>query len=205
MKARPAGRPRRARSGASTPERILRSAGREFAAAGFAGADLARIASAAGIRRSSLLHHFPSKARLYAAVARRSLALLSARLAPHAAGEGSAEGLVAGLTRSFGAFVAENPDAARLILRQFVERRGEVRDLLLRGLGSLLDGLERELAAAAGGRLRPGLPLRAAILQSASAVLLAGAAGERRRLLWGGDPEHARLAALLFLPARPAS
>lgn len=55
-------------------EKILEAAEELFARRGFAGVGLSEIAEAVGLGKSSLFHHFPTKAQLYAAVMERILA-----------------------------------------------------------------------------------------------------------------------------------
>src|SRR5258705_5019153 len=54
-------------------DKILDCAEQLFARRGFAGIGLAEVAEQVGLSKSSLFHHFPSKAQLYAAVMARIL------------------------------------------------------------------------------------------------------------------------------------
>ncbi len=80
------------------------------------------MADAAGLRKSSLFHHFHSKAQLYFEVLQRVLGRIQARLRPVLASPG---GALAKLDRWVDALVdalAEHPTTARLLLRGLFEQ-----------------------------------------------------------------------------------
>lgn len=199
------GRPRAETVEQATPERILEAAARVFARDGLARATLADIARDAGIRRPSLLYHFESKEQLYAEVVRCTFSRLGTALGqPMSSGEPFEVQLEA-LVRTFAVYLERYPHHARIMVREMLEDDGPGTALLREQVAPLLDGVVIFLERAGAGRLRPGLPVRAAVLQIVSDVLLQNASGSVGAVMWGG-PSGDRtweLCRTLFLAHRP--
>lgn len=111
-------------------KQILEHATRLFAARGFVGASLRDIAKAVGIRKPSLLYHYPSKDELRRSVLEQMLAhwnetvprLLKAATSGH-------EQFEAVTTETVNFFVAD-PDRARLLLREMLDRPEQMQPLV---------------------------------------------------------------------------
>lgn len=111
----------------SSAVQIRTIAARRFAERGFAGTSLQAIADEVGISKPSLLYHYPSKEALRRAVLddlfdhwRRTLP----RVLEHVT---SGEARFDALTEELIRFFRSDPNRARLIVREFMDRPEEIR------------------------------------------------------------------------------
>lgn len=106
---------------ATSREKILEVAEAHFARRGFSGVGLREVAIAAGLGKSSLFHHFESKAQLYFEVLERVLGRIQERLQPALAQPVGALERLEGWIDALVDALAEHPTTARLLLRGLVE------------------------------------------------------------------------------------
>lgn len=137
-----------------TRRAIVAEARRAFAERGFDGASLNEIAQAVGIKRPSLLHHFPSKEALYRVVFEEALADFTERVDRAAARTEFLEDAWARvdhvLTAAFD-FFKDNSDFVRIVRREALDPANHLgfdfgaalRPLMLRAVAYF----ERETAA----------------------------------------------------------
>ena len=105
----------------SSRDKILDVAEVLFARRGFEGVGMREVAEAAGLGKSSLFHHFRSKAQLYLAVLERLLARIEARLAAALGADGDPGARLDRWTDALVDALAEHEPAARLLLRGLFE------------------------------------------------------------------------------------
>ncbi len=118
-----------------TAERVLDAAERLFAERGFAGASLADICGEVGIAKSSLLHHFPSKKRIYAGVLARIVGDLEAMLAEAKQMDGEPAERFRHMIALHLHWTRRRPDYNQLMLRELIDnadRPSQVRNWVLK-------------------------------------------------------------------------
>ncbi|MBI5088993.1 MAG: TetR/AcrR family transcriptional regulator [Actinobacteria bacterium] len=105
----------------STRDQIIIEAITCFAEAGYDGTSLNDIAAAVGIRRQSLLHHFPSKEQLYGEVFERMLGDWITRLADVIEIDARGFDKVELVLQVGFDFFADNPEYVRLVRREAID------------------------------------------------------------------------------------
>lgn len=144
---------------------ILDAATRLFAAQGVGATSLAAIAEAVGIRKASLLYHFPSKDALHQSVLDNLLSHWNEtlpRLLEAAAGEDRFDALLDETVR----FFAADPDRARLLLREALDRPDAMRERLRQAVRPWVDVIAGYIEKGqAHGELRRDADPQAYLLQ----------------------------------------
>lgn len=187
--------------GSSTRERILEAAVGAFGRAGYAATSLDALAGTVGIRKQSLLYHFPSKEELLEAAALHAARTmgdaLEEALRTDPGGLDRLDALVAGAHR-----LADGRPEVVALIREVARLGPPLSERVAAALGPLVDAavawLEREMAA---GEIRRQDP-RVALLTIYSAVV--GHLTEssvKRALLDGGSRKVAEEELVVFLRA----
>lgn len=195
------GRPRADAHAVPTNERILNAAERIFSENGYPGARLADIAAEADIRRPSLLYHFESKEVLYEAMVHRLFNRLMETLTGFMLPAANPQEQIIEVGLAFRAFAEENPAFGRIVMRDIVDHRDPVPQLLASGVVPVLDAVcvyIDGLLAANKDDGRP-VPVRAAVLQFCTDTLMQTSAGPLRSPLWGDEEHTEDLLRRLFL------
>jgi AcrR family transcriptional regulator len=169
-----------------SPDRILAAAAVEFAARGYAGARVDRIARRARVNKAMLYYHFGSKQALYRALLRETFAAAATRLQAVVASDAPADQLV---------------DRVIATLHQLITERAYLPAIMMREIAEGATHLDRETIAALAevprtigafvqrgvesGQFRPIHPLAAYLQMLAPLIMFLGAAPVRRELADG--------------------
>lgn len=192
-------RPTQASVSVPTEQRLLDAAERLFGAAGYNGVALADVAADAGIRRPSLLYHYPTKETLYLAVLKRAFGEIQGLVITSVRVADTLTDRVDRLVDELVDFAHRRRPVVELVLRALVTRDDPGHATTSEELAGLIAALEMAVISAGAS---PTLA-RAALLQIVSANLVRAAAGDFGDRLWRED--HTReLAHLLLVPSPPA-
>jgi AcrR family transcriptional regulator len=191
--------------------RAVSAATRLFAARGFDGTALQDIADAVGVTKPAVLHHFPSKEHIRTAVLDGILAhwkeTLPRLLMAATASSDRFDAVFGELHR----FFAQDPDRARLVLREMLDRPTEMRRILRGAVRPWLDAIADYIRAGQdGGRHFADADAEAYVVHMLQLVISATASAPVTSSVLDGDAatrydhELVRIArASLFLPRAP--
>jgi TetR/AcrR family transcriptional regulator len=111
-------------------DKIVVAATRLFAGAGFDATPLQAIADAVGVTKQAVLHHFPTKEHVRKAVLDAMLAHWNETLPRLLVAATASEDRFDAVFGECHRFFAEDPDRARLVMREALDRPAEMKRLL---------------------------------------------------------------------------
>lgn len=162
----------------SVRARILTAATRLFAAQGFEGTTLQEVADAVGVRKPSVLHYFPTKEDLGEAVDRQILEHWSQVVPIALRDAGTGIGQFEALIRELINFYSEDPDRARLVLREALNHPQKYRrnflEYILPWLGLISETIGE---GQRHGICRPGLDAEMYLVHVVQLVIVTVATG----------------------------
>jgi AcrR family transcriptional regulator len=156
-------RPSRLRSRRAAPgtrERLFAAAAAEFAARGFAGAKVDRIAATARVNKAMLYYHFRSKARLYGDVLRDMFEAVARRLADATPARADPADRLRALVEAIAREAEARPHFPAIWLREIAEGGTHVDPATMAIIVGILEHVARAVQeGVAAKRFRPASPL----------------------------------------------
>jgi len=196
-KGRPARRTGR-RPGPATDDsrqRIFAAAAHEFAARGFAGASVDRIAATAGFNKAMIYYHFGSKAGLYREILRDMFGAVGARARAVAASDLPPTEKVRAFIETFAAEAQARPHFPPIWFREIAEGGAHLDDATLGDMTGVLKALASILdEGVRAGAFRPINPLLVHAGIVGPVLLFFASEGIRRRVERSGVHGAASLA-----------
>jgi TetR/AcrR family transcriptional regulator len=135
-------RPRAASVPSSSRSRILSSAAAEFAARGFAGASVDRIARTARVNKAMIYYHFKSKAALYREILRDMFDAVGADVRQVAASAAEPEEKIRGFVQAIADAAEDRPHFPAMWLREVAEGATRVDEPTLRYASGVVETLQ---------------------------------------------------------------
>lgn len=140
--------------------RVFSAAAAEFAARGYAGASMDRVARAARLNKAMIYYHFTSKAALYRAILRDMFGAVRGRVSAVAASAVSPEEKVRAYVAAIVHEAQARPHFPPIWLREIAEGAAHVDATTLGYVREVLGALGAIIAEGVGaGRFRPTHPL----------------------------------------------
>ena len=131
----------RTRPNGTTRDRLLAAAAAEFAARGFDGAKVDRIAARARINKAMLYYHFRSKAALYREILRQTFATIAAAVTDVHSHGGSADAQLGRFIEAISRAAEEAPHFPPMWLREIAEGGRHLDDSIVVELRRVIETL----------------------------------------------------------------
>lgn len=169
--------------------RLVDAATRLFGAQGYEATSIQAVAEAVGVRKQSLLHHYPSKELLLSAVMESTVLHWRDEL-PKLLARASGEDRFSAMANAVLGFFRENPNRARLALRAMLDQPGEVRALLREHLSPYAKLLAESIRIGqTSGMIRTKTEPEAYLVHALMMILATVATGDVASALVGQDDE----------------
>ncbi len=184
---RAGGRTRHPAAGEGSRERLLAAAARQFAARGFAGTSVDRIAAAARVNKAMIYYHFGSKAALYREILREMFQAVALRARAAAAADADPAVKIRQFVDGIAAEAEARPDFPPIWFREVADGGAHVDAGILRHIHQVVGALAGIIdEGAVAGRHRRASPL-ALHMGIVGPLLMFFASGQlRARLARGG-------------------
>jgi AcrR family transcriptional regulator len=144
---------------AGTRARLLAAAAAEFAARGFAGANIDRIAAAAGLNKAMIYYHFKSKAALYREILRDLFGAVGARVRTAAESGRPPEEKVRLFVQAIATEAEARPHFPPIWFREIAEGGAHLDAETLRHVASVVAALRQTIQdGVRAGRFKPMNP-----------------------------------------------
>ena len=174
---------------ATSRQRLLTAAAAEFAARGFAGASVDRIARAAHVNKAMIYYHFASKAALYREILRDMFEAVAGRVAAAAGAAATPEDKVRAFVDAIATEAEARPHFPPIWFREIAEGGAHVDPATLASIAAVVKSLRHILhEGRAAGRFRQVDPLLVHAGIVGPILLYFASASLRGRLQRGGVP-----------------
>jgi AcrR family transcriptional regulator len=156
----PAARSAPRRAAGESRARLFAAAATEFAARGFAGASVDRIADAAGVNKAMLYYHFDSKAGLYSEILRDMFGAVASRVETATAPGADPADHIRAMVEAIAREAEARPHFPAIWLREIAEGGPHVDQGTFQVIAGILQRLASVVeAGVTAGRFRPVNPL----------------------------------------------